>query len=119
MISRVHFRARYRTVWLTVHASCMVTLLKPSTTYNLVSNVNLVGNTYQGRHDMFCYQCEETARGTGCTVRGVCSKDEELCGVMDVLLYLCRGIAVRDLADREAGGAGSGEARRYLADALF
>ncbi|MEN6343347.1 MAG: hypothetical protein ABFC89_12415, partial [Methanospirillum sp.] len=42
---------------------------------------------------MFCYQCEETARGTGCTVRGVCSKDEELSGLMDVLLYVCRGIA--------------------------
>ncbi len=68
---------------------------------------------------MFCYQCEETARGTGCTVRGVCSKDEVLCGVMDVLLYLCRGIAVRDLAARERGEAGSNEARRFLADALF
>jgi len=68
---------------------------------------------------MFCFQCEEAARGTGCTVRGVCSKDEELCGVMDVLLYLCRGIAVRDLAARERGEAGSNEARRFLADALF
>mgnify|MGYP000937478292 CR=1 FL=1 len=68
---------------------------------------------------MFCYQCEETARGTGCTVRGVCSKDEELCRLMDVLLYLCRGIAVREQGDREAGGTGSGEARRFIADALF
>ena len=68
---------------------------------------------------MFCYQCEETARGTGCTVRGVCSKDEALSGAMDVLLYLCRGIAVRDLAAREAGGTGSDEAGRFLAEALF
>ncbi len=68
---------------------------------------------------MFCYQCEETAKGTGCTVRGVCSKDEELSGVMDVLLYICRGIAVRDLAARERGEAGSPEAKKFIADSLF
>ena len=68
---------------------------------------------------MFCYQCEETAKGSGCTVRGVCGKDEVLAGLQDVLLYLCRGIAVRDLAARQRGEAGSGDARRFIADALF
>lgn len=68
---------------------------------------------------MFCYQCEETARGTGCTVRGVCSKDEELCRLMDTLLYLSRGIAIRELTARESGGTGSKEARNFIAEALF
>ncbi|NLX48346.1 MAG: hydroxylamine reductase [Methanospirillum sp.] len=68
---------------------------------------------------MFCYQCEETVRGTGCTTRGVCGKDEVLAGLQDVLLYVARGIAHRDLAAREAGGAGSDEARHILIDALF
>ena len=68
---------------------------------------------------MFCYQCEETVRGTGCNVRGVCGKDEVLAGLQDVLLYVARGIAYRDLAARKAGGAGSDEARRFLIDALF
>jgi hydroxylamine reductase (hybrid-cluster protein) len=30
---------------------------------------------------MFCYQCEETVKGTGCTVKGVCGKDDEIAGV--------------------------------------
>ncbi len=68
---------------------------------------------------MFCYQCEETAKGSGCTVRGVCGRDGVLAGPQDVLLYLCRGIAVRDLAARERGEAGNSEARMFIADALF
>ncbi len=59
---------------------------------------------------MFCFQCEETARGTGCTVRGVCSKDEALSGAMDVLLYLCRGS--RCATSPRARPAGRGATRR-------
>jgi len=36
---------------------------------------------------MFCYQCEQTAKGTGCTVRGVCGKDPETAALQDLLLY--------------------------------
>ncbi|NLA05484.1 MAG: hydroxylamine reductase [Firmicutes bacterium] len=42
---------------------------------------------------MFCYQCQETARGTGCTTRGVCGKKEELAGLQDLLIYTLKGIA--------------------------
>lgn len=42
---------------------------------------------------MFCYQCQETARGKGCTVRGVCGKDAELAGLQDLLIYTLKGIA--------------------------
>ena len=35
---------------------------------------------------MFCYQCEETAKGTGCTVKGVCGKEAVTAGLMDVLI---------------------------------
>lgn len=42
---------------------------------------------------MFCYQCQETSRGTGCTVRGVCGKDKELAGLQDLLIYTLKGIA--------------------------
>ena len=34
---------------------------------------------------MFCYQCEQTAKGTGCTVRGVCGKDAETAALQDLL----------------------------------
>ncbi|NLP46313.1 MAG: hydroxylamine reductase [Epulopiscium sp.] len=42
---------------------------------------------------MFCYQCQETARGTGCTVRGVCGKTEEVAKLQDLLIYTLKGIS--------------------------
>lgn len=42
---------------------------------------------------MFCYQCQETARGTGCEIRGVCGKNEEVAKLQDLLIYACKGIA--------------------------
>ncbi|MDO5040598.1 MAG: hydroxylamine reductase [Peptoniphilus sp.] len=42
---------------------------------------------------MFCYQCQETARGTGCTVRGVCGKNEEVANLQDLLIYTLKGIS--------------------------
>lgn len=41
---------------------------------------------------MFCYQCQETARGTGCTVQGVCGKNAEVANLQDVLLYVTKGL---------------------------
>ena len=42
---------------------------------------------------MFCYQCEQTARGTGCTARGVCGKDADTATLQDLLVHLVKGIA--------------------------
>ncbi len=42
---------------------------------------------------MFCYQCEQTAGGTGCTVRGVCGKDAETAALQDLLVHATKGIA--------------------------
>ena len=42
---------------------------------------------------MFCYQCQETARGTGCEVRGVCGKTEEVAKLQDLLIYTLKGVA--------------------------
>jgi hydroxylamine reductase len=42
---------------------------------------------------MFCYQCQETAKGTGCEVRGVCGKAEDTAKLQDVLIYTLKGIA--------------------------
>jgi hydroxylamine reductase len=42
---------------------------------------------------MFCYQCQETARGKGCTVRGVCGKDEVVAKLQDLLIYTLKGIS--------------------------
>lgn len=43
---------------------------------------------------MFCYQCQETAKGTGCEVCGVCGKTEEVAKLQDLLLYTVKGISV-------------------------
>ncbi|MFO8133871.1 MAG: hydroxylamine reductase [Thermoplasmatota archaeon] len=43
---------------------------------------------------MFCFQCEETARGEGCTVKGVCGKPAEVANLQDLLIYLLKGISL-------------------------
>lgn len=43
---------------------------------------------------MFCYQCQEAAKGTGCTLKGVCGKDSSTSAMMDLLLFTVRGVAV-------------------------
>jgi len=43
---------------------------------------------------MYCFQCQETARNTGCTVRGVCGKQDDTANLQDLLIYVLKGIAV-------------------------
>ena len=43
---------------------------------------------------MFCYQCEQTAKGEGCTKIGVCGKQPEVAGLQDLLIYALKGLAV-------------------------
>ncbi len=42
---------------------------------------------------MFCFQCQETAGGTGCAVRGVCGKTDEVAKLQDLLIYTLKGIS--------------------------
>ena len=42
---------------------------------------------------MFCYQCQEAAKGVGCSVKGVCGKNEETANLQDLLIYAVKGIA--------------------------
>ncbi|NLH78325.1 MAG: hydroxylamine reductase, partial [Acidobacteria bacterium] len=67
---------------------------------------------------MFCNQCEETVKGTGCTVKGVCGKDDEIAAYQDVLIHVCKGIAIRNLAAMKHG-RGDPQAGLFLSDALF
>jgi hydroxylamine reductase len=52
---------------------------------------------------MFCYQCEQAAKGEGCTVRGVCGKDPEVATLQDLLIYSLQGLAQVAVAGRQAG----------------
>lgn len=67
---------------------------------------------------MFCYQCQETARGTGCTMRGVCGKTADVANLQDLLIYTLKGISFYALAAKKAG-ATTGEADKFIMDSLF
>lgn len=67
---------------------------------------------------MFCYQCEQTANGKGCTKLGVCGKTADVAALQDVLIYALRGLA--EVAAKARGaGVVDAEANRFTALALF
>ncbi len=67
---------------------------------------------------MFCFQCQETAKNTGCTVKGVCGKSEDTANLQDLLVYALRGIAVYGEKSKELG-ISSKENGWFVAQALF
>jgi len=52
---------------------------------------------------MFCFQCEQTSKGTGCTVQGVCGKEGTTAVIQDMLIYSLKGLAVYAHRLREMG----------------
>jgi hydroxylamine reductase len=68
--------------------------------------------------NMFCYQCEETAGGVGCTVRGVCGKTPEIAHLQDGLIWLLKGLAYYGVRAREFEIVDP-EADLFVAEALF
>lgn len=67
---------------------------------------------------MFCFQCQETAKGTGCILSGVCGKTPEVANMQDLLLFVVRGIAVYNQALRKDGRS-SARTDKFIFDALF
>lgn len=47
----------------------------------------------ENKNKMFCYQCQETAGGTGCTGSGVCGKTPDLAAMQDLLVYVTKGLS--------------------------
>ncbi len=68
--------------------------------------------------DMFCFQCEQTAKGTGCTRHGVCGKDPETARLQDVLVNACKGISMYVHRARELGKKDH-ELDLFIIQALF
>jgi len=67
---------------------------------------------------MFCYQCEQTAKGTGCTVAGVCGKNDQTAKLQDLLTHLAMEIAIpTDLAGQK--GVRDESVDEFLLEALF
>ncbi len=67
---------------------------------------------------MFCFQCQETVKNQGCTVRGVCGKPEETADLQDLLIYVCKGISVYGEKLKEKGPVDR-KVGRFVCEALF
>ncbi|MFA5396952.1 MAG: hydroxylamine reductase, partial [Methanogenium sp.] len=67
---------------------------------------------------MFCYQCQEAAKGSGCTVLGMCGKEESTAALQDCLIYTIKGLALRNSAARKTGKANPA-AGSLIGESLF
>ena len=67
---------------------------------------------------MFCYQCQEAAKGIGCTVNGVCGKSNDLAQMMDVLIYVCKGLSVYT-TELKKHGVETPDIDRFIMHSLF
>jgi hydroxylamine reductase len=67
---------------------------------------------------MFCYQCQETSKGTGCTIVGVCGKKDDLANMQDLLIYTMKGLAIVNTMAREIG-INQKETDQFIVNGLF
>jgi len=68
---------------------------------------------------MFCYQCQEAAKGTGCTISGVCGKSDDLSNMMDLLNHLLKGVSYYSTELREKKGYENQMVNKFIFDGLF
>jgi len=68
---------------------------------------------------MFCFQCQETAKGKGCTIKGVCGKEETTSNLQDLLIYNLKGIAVLSEGLKAQGAEVGYDVGRFISKALF
>ncbi len=67
---------------------------------------------------MFCYQCQETAKNTGCTIAGVCGKKEDVANMQDLLIFVLKGISIYSTKARELKIENE-KANKFVFDGLF
>ena len=68
---------------------------------------------------MFCYQCEQAAKGVGCTVQGVCGKNPEVAALQDLLIYSLQGLSQVAVAGAPGRRQRPGGQRLYLSRRRF
>lgn len=68
---------------------------------------------------MFCFQCQEAAKGTGCTIKGVCGKTDDLANTMDLLMFVLKGMSVYSSALREQKKYENPIVNKFIFDGLF
>ena len=52
---------------------------------------------------MYCYQCQETAKGKGCTIVGVCGKKSEIAELQDLYIYILKGLSLSNIEAKKQG----------------
>ncbi len=67
---------------------------------------------------MFCFQCQEAAKGTGCTIKGVCGKTPEVASIQDSLMHFMKGLSIYTNIAR-ANGIEDDSANKFIMDGLF
>jgi len=67
---------------------------------------------------MFCFQCQETAKNTGCTIKGVCGKPEDTANLQDLLIHVLKGISIYGEKAKELGIIDK-KTGLFIAQALF
>lgn len=67
---------------------------------------------------MFCFQCQEASKNVGCTVKGVCGKDDNVAGLQDLLIYVAKAISIVSNKNRELNFIDK-NANKFIVDALF
>jgi hydroxylamine reductase len=67
---------------------------------------------------MFCYQCEQTAKGEGCTKVGVCGKESDVASLQDLLIYALKGLSLFAVEGRKVGVIDS-EVNEFTCKAIF
>ena len=67
---------------------------------------------------MFCYQCEQTAKGEGCTKIGVCGKQPDVAALQDLLNYIVKGLSQVAIEGRRVG-VNDQEINRFTSKAIF
>lgn len=78
-----------------------------------------MGNNMDLNYEMFCYQCEQTAGGKGCTKLGVCGKTPEVAGLQDLLIYQLKGISCCQKVLMDRGEKPAEDIIRFVESVLF
>ena len=69
--------------------------------------------------NMFCFQCEQTLGGKGCTRHGICGKSPEVAGLQDLLIHMLRGIGFYGQKALEKGQKMDDDTNKFVMDAIF
>ena len=84
-----------------------------------INGGNIVENNMAIEYPMFCYQCEQTAGGKGCTKMGVCGKTPEVAALQDLLIYQIKGISCYAKELVEKGENVDKDIVSFIEDTLF